>query len=285
MFAILALRKRLINDPVAAFRLAFGLYFVLLSTKIIFAYDIFFGEQSIPKQAIYLAYQDIILKQLITLPDLLFIILPYIGGLLGIYLSYASVRRLTFTKFNTQLIPLVFFSLWLVLFLFFVRHPLVRSIHIDYLGWLAFLNIFIPSNKKTIPVDIANASWIFFAVEYFFSGIKKLTVYEWNSGKAIDLIFKTEVARFKLSDDLSNVMSLSSPALCYFVIGVELSALFLIWNKQLRIVILLLSIMLHLGILVFLRIQDLTIGLLIFHLFLGLTLISKGGHTESIYKQ
>jgi hypothetical protein len=272
------IKKNILDNGIAAFHMVFSLYFIVFSLRILMAKDIFYGDQAVFKNLVGAAYKNDFILFLFFLPDEFFISLPVIGICLGVLLFVSSLFRLCNWRKFSLAGRWIFLFFWLILVLFFIRNPIVRSIHVDYLGWLALLNLFISFDQQESPDEVSFAAWCFFAGTYTMSGLKKLMTIEWRQGSAIELILKNEISRFDFSAQMTNMIHYLSPVLSYSVIFLELFALFFIWKRKTKYFLLGASFLMHLGILVLLRIEDLTIGILVFHFFLLTTIL----HQEKI---
>ena len=152
----------------------------------------------------------------------------------------------------------------------------MRSVHVDYLGWLALLNSFIPSTDRYVRTEFAWAAWLFFSIGYFFSGWRKWSLDPWVRGYAVEHIVTGPIGRFEFGPTLSAWIANLSPYLTRGVVALELVAPLLIWKRATRVLLWAGSVTLHLGILTFMLIPDLTIAILLFHIFLGVTLCRPG---------
>ena len=243
------------------FRVCFGIYFLILNIKLIIGVQYILGDMSLPKTIGENFFKSHFLRYIYNLPDNFYYSLIFLNIVLSILFALSKFPRI------------VSFILWLSYSLIFIRLPSVRSVHIDYIGWLMLLNVLIPS--MTIPDKISNAAWIFFSLSYLFSGLGKLRVNEWFDGQAISYIMQTGLVRHNSLSDLLT----SSPKIMYIatyaVMIVEIFGIFLIRVNWGRWIFLIASAIMHMSIMIFLKIADLSTGMLVFHIFLFATLSSS----------
>lgn len=119
-----------------------------------------------------------------------------------------------------------------------------------------------------MPKDIKIAAWILLGGTYLASAIFKGMTVEWQSGQALYYIFQDIMPRqnflrsFLL--DHSWILMVTS----YAVLLLEGLAWAMMFNKKSRAVLFILSALFHLGILISFRMGELSIGMLIVHVFL-----------------
>lgn len=267
MSAIRAFKDELRANPLRIFRIVFGLHGLFFWSRIIAGYDGLFGVSGIPKSIVALRYNDSIWKMILDLPDICFIASMFLGLIASGAIAFAAGRKITRPAF---------FLFWFSLMFFFIRHPGVRSVHIDYLGWLALLNAFIPSTDRYVRSEFAWAAWLFFSAGYFFSGWRKWSLDPWVRGYAVEQIVTGPIGRFEFAPLFLPWVAILSPYLTRGVVVLELVAPLLILKRATRFFLWASSVTLHLGILTFMLIPDLTIAILLFHIFLGVTLFRPG---------
>lgn len=265
------------RDPLGVFRLVFGLHGLFFWMRIFGGYDSLFGASSIPKEIAVLRYQDPLLKWIFNLADHTFIGAGVLGASSSLCILLWSYSRLMGKNCRLRLVRPMFFIFWLCLALFFVRFPSVRSVHIDYMGWLSLLNVLISEEDKWVRSDISWGAWIFFSVGYLYSGIRKAELDPWLGGYAVQHILRGPIGRFEFDRQPLEILTFLSPILSWSVVMLELVAPLMIWRRLSRVLLLTASATFHLGVLAFLRIPDLTVSILLFHLFLGVTLIRPRG--------
>ncbi len=252
-----------VQNPYKIFNILFAFYFFVLNLKLLLGFEYIFSTQSVPKEWMQGFYDSQLLLAIFNLSDTFF-------GFLIIFSLIVSAA-IAFTK-RTRLLM---FLAWLAMTLVFIRIPAHKSVHIEYLGWLMIINLFIDDETRfqnqNFPKEVSWAVWIFFTLSYLLSGLAKLQIAEWMNGHALYYVLQTDVARHSLLSSFFLGHESLSKIPNYFVLLVELSGILFIWNTRTRLFYLFLSALLHLFIMIFLKISDLSIGILLFHVFLALT--------------
>jgi hypothetical protein len=161
------------------------------------------------------------------------------------------------------------------------RNPLISNPSIPYVGLILLSLAFIPSGESLsratqeqtarwqFPRSIYIVSWILLAVGYTFSGIVKLDSPSWVDGSAMMHLVTNPLARPGIFRDLfiSLPPFLTSLA-TYFSLAGEILFLPLSLSRYTRFIAWLWLCAMHIGILSMVAFADLTIGMLMIHLFL-----------------
>ena len=119
-----------------------------------------------------------------------------------------------------------------------------------------------------MPREIYGATWVVMAVGYSYSGYTKLVSQSWIDGSAQSRVLQNPLAR---TGPLQGIlMTLPSGVLAFATwagLGLELSFAPLFLFRQLRPWLWTLMVGLHVALVVFVNFADLSIGMLILHLF------------------
>jgi predicted DCC family thiol-disulfide oxidoreductase YuxK len=165
------------------------------------------------------------------------------------------------------------FFIWVILTSLYGRNPFIGNPSLPFVGWLLIAHLFIPAKPKN-PYDvwqlqggIFSVAWIIMALGYSYSGWTKLTSPSWIDGSALFEVLSSPLAR----DNFFINLSLSFPkiltCLSYLTLGFELFFAPLALSKKLRPYLWLGMVLMHIGLLFFLRFIDLSLGMIILHLF------------------
>ncbi len=168
--------------------------------------------------------------------------------------------------------------LWFGWSALFHRNNLIANPSIPYIGLLLILSILVPTGEPLgrgkrnatwfMPYWVFASAWILLAAGYTFSGYTKLFSASWVDGSAIGYLLENPLARLGLLRDLMG--SLPDPLLAAMTWGaLAAELLFLplaLWGKS-RPWIWLTLVLMHLGIVAVIDFADLSLGMLIIHLF------------------
>jgi hypothetical protein len=170
---------------------------------------------------------------------------------------------------------------WYVLTCLFDRNPLIQNPSLPLLGWTLLAVALIPPAPSLgelwdrrvgwdweLPRPLWNAAWWVAGASYTYSGLTKLTSPSWLDGTAMWHVLENPLARPGPLRELS----LGQPALLevasYGALGLELLALPLALWRPARPFLWLALLCMHLGLLVTVDFADLSLGMLVTHLFL-----------------
>lgn len=160
----------------------------------------------------------------------------------------------------------------------FNRNNLINNPSIPYIGVLLLLTVLVPTGEVVaanrsdrrweIPTMVYWTGWILMAAGYSFSGWLKLHSPSWIDGTALYRVLNNPLARPGLARDL--VLALPAPclrALTWASLGAELLFLPLTLTRTTRMVAWCALVAMNLGILFVINFADLTMGMLMIHLF------------------
>ena len=155
---------------------------------------------------------------------------------------------------------------WLCLF---NRNPFISNPSLAYIGWILLSFVCMPANCKRVPNILFYGMWFIAALSYTASGIHKLSSPSWIDGTALHHVLTSLLARENI---LVHIM-LALPAvvlkiLTWISLFAEISFLFLGTFKCLRKGYWFFFLFFHLGILMTVDFGDLTLGMIVSHLYL-----------------
>jgi predicted DCC family thiol-disulfide oxidoreductase YuxK len=173
--------------------------------------------------------------------------------------------------------------MWLVLASLFCRNPLIGNPSLPYVGFMLIAHLFVPGSPYgslaalkradpggdwSLPGPVFLAAWVVLALSYSYSGYTKLLSPSWVSGENIAFVLQNPLARpWILRDLFLWLPPIFLTLLTWTVLYVELLfAPISIWSKARRWVWLVM-LLVQFGFLFLLNFADLTIGMLLFHLF------------------
>ena len=175
------------------------------------------------------------------------------------------------------------FILWYVWACLFGRNPLISNPSLPYVGWILLAHCFIPSapygswkargrtapaGDWAMPETIYLSAWILLALGYSYSGYTKLVSPSWVDGTAMERIFNNPLARIGLIHDL--VLKLPHAIFrlaTWCALSLELSFAPLVLIPRLRPFLWLAMTLMHLSLMVFINFADLSLGMVMIHLF------------------
>ncbi|BDS06116.1 hypothetical protein NT6N_11560 [Oceaniferula spumae] len=158
--------------------------------------------------------------------------------------------------------------LWFLHSCLFTANPLTANPSLGYVGMLLLLCAATPKEFIKLPVWIPRTAWILLAVGYTFSGILKLASPSWIDGSALSHLMENPLARPGLARDL--MISLPESVLMVMTWGtLALEVLFLpmVYSRRLRPYAWSAMVVMHLGIMATVDFSDLSLGMLMVHLF------------------
>lgn len=168
--------------------------------------------------------------------------------------------------------------LWFGWSCLFHRNNLIANPSIPYVGLLLLCCALVPPGEPwsagkrddawKLPVWIPRTAWILMAAGYTFSGLTKLSSPSWIDGSALLRLMDNPLARPGAARDLMLWLPASVPALMTWgTLAVELLfAPLALWRRT-RPFVWLAMVALHLGILLSVDFADLSLGMLMIHLF------------------
>jgi predicted DCC family thiol-disulfide oxidoreductase YuxK len=173
--------------------------------------------------------------------------------------------------------------MWLVLASLFGRNPLISNPSMPYVGFMLLAHLFVPAapygsvlargrldpdGRWLFPRGVFLAAWVVLALSYSYSGYTKLLSPSWVAGDNIAYVLQNPLARpWLLRDFLLWIPPIFLTVLTWTVLCVELAfAPVALWSRA-RPWIWLAMLSIQFGFLFLLNFADLTIGMLLFHLF------------------
>ena len=257
-----------LKSPITAFQ--FSLWRVLFSLYLIFSFvlilpyaESMYGQTGvIPDPRINWTYG--------FFPNLLSIwnqpiILSWIAILLSVALGTGYFRRSTS------------FVLWYLMAAFYNRNNLTEDPSLAYIGWLLLALVLISpgeSFKKSsdqtnwyFPSNLYWGAWILLGASNLYSGIAKLFSPSWSTGEALQLIFQLPIS-YQWSFGLSEKLSFIFPFMTWAVICIQMISPLLFVFSRTRFLGWGLSIFIHISILLSLQIAQISLAMILFHLFL-----------------
>lgn len=170
-------------------------------------------------------------------------------------------------------------TIWYISTCLFTANPLIANPSLGYTGLLLLLLVIIPrgesftlaqSEKENwkLPKMVLITAWTLLALGYTFSGIMKLESPSWTDGTALSHVLENPLAR---PNALCGwLLSLPSPFLALLTWGtllLETIYLPLTAIKQTRPWVWVAMVFMHLGIMLVIDFADLSLGMLMIHLF------------------
>lgn len=170
-------------------------------------------------------------------------------------------------------------ALWFVLVSLLAKNPLVYDLTWGYTGWALLAAALTPAGEPrwpwqaprradwAMPPTLYGGACAILALSTTVSGLSKLSRPEWLDGVAVSTLLQMGVSRE--GPHIDALLALPTPlsaALSVFVLGAELlsAPLSLAWRG--RMVAWSAMVLVHLGILLTVRIPELSLGMLSFHL-------------------
>lgn len=156
--------------------------------------------------------------------------------------------------------------LWLGWAYLLNRNNLISNPGVPYVGWLLLVNIAIEPNSDVHP-RIFWVSWFFMGLGYTISGLHKLQCPSWLDGSALFHVLSSVLAK----DNFITEFLLSKPTLLKYstwaTLWIEILTLPLGTFDIPRKIYWIGLMIMHLGILLTINFVDLTLGVLMIHLF------------------
>ena len=173
--------------------------------------------------------------------------------------------------------------MWFALACFVGRNPLITNPAMPYVGWMLLAHLFIipapylswaargradPDNGWRMSNGIFLAGWIILALTYSYSGYTKLLSPSWVAGENIEYVLNNPLARdWFLRDIFLMVPEILLKCLTWFILVIELLFAPLALIKRLRPWLWSGMLFVQFGFAFLLNFPDLTIAMLLFHLF------------------
>lgn len=173
--------------------------------------------------------------------------------------------------------------LWYIWACLFGRNPLISNPGLPYVGLLLFVHTFLPSapygsfdrrkdpdpnNGWRLPQELFVVVWILMAAGYTYSGYTKLVSPSWVDGDAFAYVLNSPLARPSFIRDLLLMMpDLVINLLTWGALAAEILFLPLSLLSRSRPMIWFNMLMMHLGLIVLVNFADLSLGMVMLHLF------------------
>lgn len=249
------------------FRIVFGLYlfvhFVGLAPS---AAELFGARGIIPDPALNLTFGLFPNPLNLDLPD------GVVTGFVGILAIFSLLFAAGIWRRSASIL------LWFGWACLFHRNNLILNPSLPYVGLILLLCALIPPGEPLsrgkakhpwyMPLWVFRTAWILMAAGYTFSGYTKLFSPSWIDGTALRYLLENPLARPGLPRDwmLALPGGLLALATWSVLLAELLFAPLALWKKS-RPWIWLVMIFLHLGIILMVDFADLSIGMLMIHLF------------------
>jgi hypothetical protein len=147
-----------------------------------------------------------------------------------------------------------------------IKNPLTSNPGIPYVGWLLLVHVFYPDKK---PKRVMWTAWFLMALGYTMSGIHKLSCPSWIDGTALLHVMNSPLARDNFIRDFMMLLpDFILKAMTWVALFLEISALPLGLFRHTRYMYHWAFIFMHLGICLMVNFLDLTLGVMMIHLFL-----------------
>jgi len=158
--------------------------------------------------------------------------------------------------------------LWVLHSCLYTANPLTANPSLGYVGMLLLLCAATPNTLKKIPAWVPRTAWILLASGYTFSGLLKLSSPSWIDGSALMQLMHNPLARPGIVRDLmlhlpENFLSV----LTWATLILEIAFLPLAYFKGMRSYLWAAMVLMHLGIMATVDFSDLSLGMLMVHLF------------------
>jgi predicted DCC family thiol-disulfide oxidoreductase YuxK len=202
--------------------------------------------------------------------------LPLSGGaLMGVLVLLAAVSLCFAAGRWRRTAAVVLWFGWTALF---HRNNLIANPSVPYVGLLLILTLLVPAGEPwsrgprnadwAMPKWVFRAAWILMATGYTFSGITKLPSESWTDGSAMRFLLGNPLARPGwIREALLALPDVVLKLLTWATLAVELLFLPLaLWSRS-RPWIWLALVGMHLGVIAVVDFADLSLGMLMLHLF------------------
>lgn len=173
--------------------------------------------------------------------------------------------------------------MWFVLACFLGRNPLILNPAMPYTGWMLLAHVFLPAapygslaargrldpgNNWTFSQGVFLAGWVILALTYSYSGYTKLLSPSWVSGDNVSYVLTNPLARdWFLRDLFLTLPPVLLKLLTWLILGIELLFAPLALIRRLRPWLWAGMLIVQFGFAFLLNFPDLTIAMLLFHMF------------------
>ncbi|MCI0415134.1 hypothetical protein L0222_20370 [bacterium] len=178
---------------------------------------------------------------------------------------------------DDRLVAIILWYFWACLY---GRNPLISNPALPFVGWLLLAHACIPGSKsadhRSTTHSIRFAAWIVLSAAYSYSGYTKLMSPSWLDGSAMVHVLNSPLARptwFRKT--LIHFPFLILGVASWSVLACELFFAPLCIIRRFRLFLWSFMLSVHVGLIVLLDFADLSIGMILFHLFTA-PVLSKG---------
>lgn len=172
-----------------------------------------------------------------------------------------------------------------------LKNPMILNVSYDYLGWLLLaLALIPPEHSKNsssaphwkVPRYIYLGGWLIFGMGYTLNGVLKLQSPVWFDGTALSIIIPHDrlLSNEWVRAGLMSLPPLTLKILTWITAYAELLCLPLLIFRKTRVLIWFVILGLHLNALVIFKIKDLSLIMIFFSLFLGISLLRQSTITH-----
>jgi len=158
--------------------------------------------------------------------------------------------------------------LWFGWACLFHRNVLIANPSLPYVGFLLLMCAVIPGRTPAVPTALREGAWLLLAAGYTVSGLHKLGAPSWLDGSALGHVLQLPIAR---PEGLALVLREAPPELLtlstWVVMALEVLALPLALWRPARRPLFFALVAMHVGILLTVDFADLTLGMLLAHVF------------------
>ncbi len=254
------------------FRVLFGVYlFVHFGYLAAWAPELFSSAGMLPNAS---------LSPLISAFPNILAIIDTPGFTIGLSLT-AAIAALFFAIGRFDRLAAIY--MWLILASFLGRNPLITNPAIPYVGWMLLAHLLLPrapygswiARGRTdpdagwrFPPALFLAAWAILGLSYSYSGYTKLLSPSWVSGENVAYVLTNPLARdWWLRDLFLAAPPVLLKGLTWFILAVELLFAPLSLSRRFRPWLWGAMLFVQAGFALLLNFPDLTLAMLLFHLF------------------
>lgn len=255
------------RNQFAFFRMLFGFYlFVHFVVLIPVASELWSSEGFISDGTLNLTYGYF--PNILTVLDTPFWVTLFVGSmvLLGFFVMIGFYRRTASVL------------LWYGWACLFHQNNLILNPGIPMVGWLLLAMAIIPKGEGwgverentdwMMPPILYWGAWVMVGVAYTISGLDKAMSPSWQDGSAITHLLSNPLARdYFIRDILISTPEMFRQILTWVTLGLEIGFGLLVIFSKTRMFAWFMIMAMHLGILMIVDFADLTLGMMMIHLF------------------
>lgn len=153
--------------------------------------------------------------------------------------------------------------LFLFILVFINNIPYVKEVHFPYIQFMILYYVLFYSDKLNIPQKFKILSIYYYSASYFYFGISKFFAVAWMNGQGMSAFFgliqRTTGINFSSQYDIILVWGIPL---------IEVSAIFYLFFKKMRIPIHVVMIVMHMGIGLFTVLDYLSYAMIVFNYFI-----------------